>query len=394
MKQIIQIILTSIIIAAPIRASMESSNGKYIAVSNSKPGKSTNTEAEIFDRIFSKSLEDGMRHLNTRDLAQLDPLVGDTACHMRVPRIIALYRKAQAQQVPLSASEKEFLTLCRLLTISKEIVYKNGIIDKEKTQYKQVDPTLTKKMGELLIKKTQDRLAQLTVIAMQEAAAQLGDQELMRAVSEPCIKIDNEIFKRRHCACYVGLKIMLLTCIAQKIPLLISIQRSVENQTHTVYFLYKVVNNNYVAALPEEFDLAQPVLRIEGYSKDLVKPLNIEEFITAFCELDIVQVVLKNGAAHTQYVGKQKETDIPFEECQLVNLKKEMTQLRELAQNGYSQKNPSVFAIDHIYAQTMGNIVQMDELAPKAAVRKLISAAILAPEVVKLITDYAVGPTL
>ena len=69
-----------------------------------------------------------------------DPLVSDTACHLRAAYLVALLRKVRRQ--PISADENAYLQTCKLLTQTKDREYDAfGLITREVTNIKLLPQT-------------------------------------------------------------------------------------------------------------------------------------------------------------------------------------------------------------------------------------------------------------
>lgn len=345
---------------------------------------------DLVTTIKAECLNEAYDALAKGNLQMLDALVGDTACHARVPMIISIYKNI-INSTALNKRQEEFIMLCRMLTKSKHLTYETNDINikLETSDYKQLNDELSKGKGIELIKKSQTLLSSLTVKAIQEIGKEFNDDELSQALEYT--KLDNPIFKRLHTPCYPTSKVVLLNCLKNQIPLIIKVNRL--NQDDTLdgifYFMYAAINDKYTLTNnTNKFKLQQPVIVIEGFSSKTIGGESQEEktnyflnqltksdtsgFIDLFCRLDIMNVFFINAAAHSQYSGKAlANVAIPFTDSQL-KLKEEMDSFKA-KELGFSKDNKAyIFLIDHIFADTLGNILNLSSINDKETIKKYI----------------------
>jgi hypothetical protein len=307
--------------------------------------------------IRNQYLSEAYTALCSGNLDLLDAYVGDTDCNMRALIILKIYQDLQAHNFNLNTLnniQKEFLALCRLLNATKQTSYKiNGTIHQTVTRHHVLN-IKDKLKCKIFIKQMRDRLTLLTVLLMQENAAQLKDKELITYTTS------KSNLAPRPIAYYPGFKILLLSCLQQKIPLLIRIHKKIDVNWHALNFFYKPINNKYVLSISDEYPNNQAILFINGYSdspenknKDGKDYKSKESYIGDICERSIEETLLINAAAHTQYLDR---SDIPFSQLNLHNLKQEINTYKLLADTGYTAQNSTVLVIDHMSAQTLSNI--------------------------------------
>lgn len=382
--------------------------------------KATNESLLDFLAPYQKHLQNVQDLLIDGQLDAFDALVQDSACHARVPEIIAIYQfyvrlteclnllidDDKIKKIIKVYLETEFLQLCRLLTITKSVLRNShGVITNQRTIFKQLCNSLSKNKGNSLILKTQRRLAQLSVETIQKEASLLKDLELSKAVSDQACRYDNDQHhKRLHGPWYATFKVMLLSCLANNISLVIKLI-----QQHAVeYFFYESHNNKYVLAHHCNHDKKQAVVVIEAYRGNLFGLLtNTNNRESKFCsdnskkyfsDIDIMQALLLNVANHPQYVGNLNQNeDIPYSKLGLINLKYEIEQLRKNSY-GYTRESPSIFVIRHVYAQTLGHILNEPEIQKNQLIRKCIAESIsnriAQLELHRLICEYTLGFTM
>jgi hypothetical protein len=297
--------------------------------------------------------KEALHNLIDGNLQAFDALVGDTACHIRALYIAMLYDKLQAAQVStdrVTQDELDFATLSFMLTKTKEVNYSDlGSIIVEKTNYKLLDPTLSKAKGDLLIKKAQTKLAELSVNFLQEQAKLFNDTGLQQALS--IVLIDDHIFKRKTIACYPSLKLIFLCMIAQERPLIIKLTRpcsECSSKRHVMGFFYKPIDGIFTFCTPEQGDLNRAALVIEGFCELRQLCREFQHFCFKFQEYSIFDIILANAAAHPQFAGKNNQDET------VLNLQEELTFYTRFAQtHGCCNKNPALFCIDHISCKTV-----------------------------------------
>lgn len=309
-----------------------------------------------------------LEQLKTGNLASFDALVGECACQVRAVKIVSIYSNFLRVGIEnLTAEELEFLTLSYLLTVAKGkrndrspvvLDFKHKFTINEETSYKylqKITPDkLTYKPGTALIQAAQRRLAELSVKFLQELAKKRSDKELISALSYTLFDRDETCLKREHCGYYPSMKILLNYILSEGYAIGLYIQ-SINPEDLKVHKLYYKPKNGILTFIYEdEINDNDPILIIQGHSALVNDQENgLREIQPIFSKLGIEDIILANFAAHPQFAGKQKSSDIPYEKLGIFNLLEQKNQHHSFAEtHGCSLDNMNLFFLNHIYATT------------------------------------------
>ncbi len=326
-----------------------------------------------------------------RELALFDALVGEEACHIRAVKVHELSMRLlqdptlqHALQVlntkineveqkamhllhrPTDLKKKENITMGRYLQmhgmdieVSADLLF---LIESRLLTLSKIDAggkdrtdcaTLQKMSGlsasnvSDLVKHVQKHLSELSVGYIQECAEQKDIPHIA-----PCL--DEGL--RSQVPCFFALDMLLHRMHATEQPLLIKVVEKEgatlqEAQTtgKKMHFLFHPENGFFHRK--EDSSLDTTAVVVEGNCLKSTEHPCFEEKMAGFAQEDIGSVILANAAQHTQYAG-QKLTREPVDLPGLDSYK------QMAYAGGFSLTNPSVFCIEHIFADTIRRHVE------------------------------------
>lgn len=372
-----------------------------------------NDSSKIEQEIFQQAHGEACGALKTGRLSVLDPLVGDTACHVRALELAIIYKKDLAG-MQLSKEDSEYITLCHLLTKTKSRVREPGLLltAAEKTNVKGLG-NVTVAHGDRIVRRMQKMLSEVSVKKLQDESCALGDDELAKALK--ITKIDNETYKRLHMPAYPTLKAVLFASLRNQIPLAIKLDRyESDSSINRAILLYKPAQSTFILSHADTFDTGSPILIFEAMSSaqgakisapqmthaeremNELSQLRFDQFIASFGRLNIMSTILKCIANHPQFVGKDLAgIDISFDN-KLSKLKKEMEMMRFDAQFGFMRNQtggPYTCVVNHVHASTISEMLLDKNLAERYKIRRAIrdSLNIIKTEDQDSIIEYLYG---
>ncbi len=228
---------------------------------------------------------EALAHLQTGNLTKFDPLCGDTACQLRVPRILNLFNKNKNNEM-LTPEDLRFLSLTYLLTESKTKEYSENQPD---TYIEKIN---LKKLGELL-NKTKEDTASLEIPLKRETAnlALKCFYQLSKKRNEPNLLIKTE--KKTPKAdiptipCFLSMQGLLDILKEKEVPIVL-----LEVGTNKIFPLTNSKN-----LTPKSNDI---YAIISGTSKDA-------KLLTTQNEKALKNIILANALDHPQ-IGSKKDS--------------------------------------------------------------------------------------
>ena len=218
------------------------------------------------------------------------------------------------------------------------------------------------------IHKMKEQLAQSSVEFVQKEAQLIGGNRyavLKTMVSAPFIKIyeSRPVLPNFHC-----MEILFTRALCQNRFLVLKIAEWVDEGTKKIpentRSLVLQPDSDKLSFIPtkiDQLDLKQPAIIIEGKRiKKREAMTSFEDIQQSFLKENLFQLLLITASQDPQYLNGEKAEQIPFEsysDDSLIQEEKKWFQtLNQLAlEKGVSHLNPSLFLIDHIFCDQIGN---------------------------------------
>lgn len=315
------------------------------ACSMDNSGKQERLDIACDEKLIAPFVDDGVACLKNGQLAKLDPLVGETACHIRAVRVADLYDRMQDGGA-LTDRDKLLVGSMYMLTKARVIEEKGDGYD-ELIDTKILKP-LSNQKAKNAVKNAQRFVAADSVNYIRDIAQQMSDvqrDDVVKALS--VIRYTESPFCRPSLACFPSvLTLVERTRIANRPIVLRYGATSSLKITEQQLF----VPNKTGTYVPGEFSALSPkqsTLVIEGISA--ATPMEIKA-------LNPAELFLMGASLHGQFAGKiNKDFDIPYKELNIEKLGSLKTSYAEKAKNcGVTGEKQSLFFIEHIFAGTLG----------------------------------------
>ena len=282
---------------------------------------------------------------------EFDPLVGDTACHIRAAKVCDLAEMLfkseefgrevalaiQSPSLPMSG-DLNFLIQCYFLNFIKEII-PQGHTYLERTNTKQAAQMfqISSSKVEDLRKKVQKLMAGQSVDYIESRSK----HSLKMFFLDPyCLKDGNN---RPLIPCYFSMRVILKE------------SRYILLKCNEISFLYEGGSYEY----PKYTDMKSIPIEIQKMPAMVVKGFSLppkDGLGEALKEISLKIMLLANAAAHSQYAG---DRSIPFPEKPEDLIGHQQEKFLEMKQRaevlGCSITNPSLFCIDHIFCAQIGS---------------------------------------
>lgn len=292
--------------------------------------------------ILPEYIEKGIAALKDGALRDLDPLVGDTACQIRMAYIGDLYDRVQKGGT-LTDNEKKFVGYSAALTAIKQYAVSDSVIKET------LDATalgIGTKAGRRFVDTAQQYVAEGSIAYIRELAKQLPNAQHDAVNTALSITHHTEL-KRPIVACYPGF-----------IPILHhvkTIQRPIVMRYDTKPSL---TPKNIVAFVPNAQGVYKPVNPADIDEKRAVfaiDAVSIAKSAQSIESANIEESILTDASTHPLFAGKiNSAIDLPYCELGIESLKKDRMGRVALAESlGVTRKNPTLFSMDHIFAATM-----------------------------------------
>ncbi len=345
------------------------------------------------------AMEQTIAALKMGDFEQFDAVVGENACQIRSVKIAMIAQKCLNSVEPILSKindakrtieglrleplmkrgislegllkeekldvalsfDELFLIESFLLSVAKTVetakpefpLFRNDAAAPNKLERFQIDVTTTYKKQ--LVKRVRQLLSKASVTFVQEQARSLNDRQLERMCSDefvfnydnwlPCIPM------------FWTYKTLLLSAREQGIPIVIYAKFLAKDQENKVvdeeciFFKPKGVKA-YEAFTPDEADLEKVAIVVQGIlcanTADLPTKDQWRQEFTAQKPDD---VILAGAADHRQYPDAAEDRRIE------ALGDKEFESYKEMASSkGYTEKNPTMFFIQHVYPAVVRSI--------------------------------------
>ncbi len=336
------------------------------------------TAKAIIEQFNTTAYEQSLEALNTGDLAQLDPLVGDSACQIRVPLVINMYnRYQQEKEEALSEEDRKILTSCRLLT-----QVNNGTsTDIKKLFFNQTIPSNSqiKNYYEPFVLGHKKNLRTVSVELITKLIHELKDTELASCINH--YQTSGVAQKTETLLPFYPMsKVIFKAIVASGCPIILRITHFCpqEQHLHISTITYTVKNGSLCLNDTKELDENQAAMIIEGFSSsnndNLIASEQIQKLkdkksipFSPLCQNaqsqqnklaleDIFTILLANAALHPQFIGQaNKGKSIEFDQFHAPMLEAEFLAMQKKAKElGCGIEDTRMFTIRHIYAQTVG----------------------------------------
>lgn len=307
--------------------------------------------ADLTANCFAESCE----ALKSGQLDKFDALVGEASCQLRALKVALIYKKYLSSGISsLSIEEKEFIRLAYMLTKPKcEIKDEFGHSFYDKFDLKKLSNKLSGKTLSKLIYDSQRRLAELSVDSIQKLAQEDHDEDMVKALNYVLIDSEESRFRRKHVGCYPSIKFMLDYIKHHQIPMLVVVRPWQNSLTPYHKILYTSDGSKFTSINFKSINEDDAIVVVEGYS-NLLDDNNLSEINKQFEELGIDNVLLGTFATHPQFVSKNREADLPYEQLGLNGIMRDKLKHTELAEKfGCSMNNKKLFLATHIFASTL-----------------------------------------
>ncbi|NGX63140.1 MAG: hypothetical protein KR126chlam6_00547 [Candidatus Anoxychlamydiales bacterium] len=195
---------------------------------------------------------------------------------------------------------------------------------------------------------------------VQNLAAFLEDESLKTLVGKEAVFVDS--FVRSGIPCYFGMKILLLSMLKKDRTIILKIfdkssKRGLIDRTKSTSLVFKANKEKTdFVQVSGEIDIRENAFVIEGFKEDFKG--TERETIQKINEIGLIKILLSNDAAHAQYFTEQDEDPFKrFKENESVSSElAEFETLKKFAnENGCTSNKPTLFCIEHIYANNIGN---------------------------------------
>lgn len=355
-----------------------------------------------YQALLKASLE-ANSHFQNKDLERLDALVGENACQIRTDKAIIASKNATTNDFndrivkalqkmdlllnpnriePLmrsSVSLKSILASEEInisLTDEQDFVIQSFLLTEIKTatvatktlnsiyRIEASDPKKICRFGDItlsfarsLVAKARKNLASASVQFVRTSACQLQDPSLIRMISEEFTVTHNGL------SCipmFWTYKTILHTAQKEGIPLLIHV-KFLEKEANDEYsivdeehMLFQSTENKCFAEVnTAQADLKQPAFVVQGVAcAQKGESSTKAQWKETMRKISPVDVILAGAADHRQYPDAAQDSLIEkLADSEYENYK---TQAQS---NGFSDKNPSTFFIQHVYAARIEKIV-------------------------------------
>lgn len=292
-----------------------------------------------------------------KEFNQFDALVKDCACQIRALQVIRLATNrefitslvetlqtldatdVERGDVPLSEDQLRMI-VAYLLTISREKTTRerNGRDDyKESGNSLKILPRISKNKADGVLKRMIKLLAKDSTNFVRDEADRLGLYVGEEKLIGP--------FKIPQLSFYRMTKVVFLSAAEQSIPVLVKI-RKVESafdqfKTFALFETNGLGEYAFSVLTNEKIESQEPCLVIEGFTSSSRKVA-----LEAIKEIGLMRMIDLNAAQHTQFTDKSDPVD------EDLDLSMDAT---EAVSRGFSDSNFSVYCIDHIFCDVLGN---------------------------------------
>lgn len=333
-------------------------------------------EKEVFIKRFTDNEQQftatAMHEIAAGLLGNFDPLVGDTACHLRA-LFIALFYDALHNGLMLDTSLIRFATLTHILAAARRMNYSpDGFVITEGLDRKGLPAPFTQAhlnfLQQLVADYTVRFMQQLAV--MQEDSLGILEKELTLALSQP--KIDTN--GRSVLACFPAFYLMLRTLAQHSIPVIIRLRVShtTHEEAQNCFTIPLLCTDPYtlqfsVMSLDEqEYYANRSAVVISGQStiffNDAVKQEIFDNNIELYFSEHITDILLANAAMHEQYPTSCHYQDEDFGQFNLlaqVYANSRAYGIKNGCDESVLTSNNALFVIKHIHADLFKNVLSI-----------------------------------
>ncbi|NGX47646.1 MAG: hypothetical protein K1000chlam3_01025 [Chlamydiae bacterium] len=320
---------------------------------------------------------------------EFDALVGENACQIRAVKVAMIASKNLVDPKPLLASiqkrheelptsaekgksleallkdkdiqlssEAAFLLEAYILTVAKSI-------DESPSQLRRMEKgspnQLVTKLGAPsinfatnLTKKVRIFLSQASVKFVQEQADSLGDKQLQRMASQD--------FEFKFKGCWPSLpmfwtyKTLLFAARQEGIPLIFRVRFQATDdgfrQIRQTYLFLKPGEKSYELCDPSQEDRKKAMIFIDGVAQAKLSDLPTNQQWKENLSSRNLEAIFAGAAAHRQYPDVKEDSRIKALQDE------EFLKSQQLAQQaGFSEENPSMFFIQHVYPISLGKAI-------------------------------------
>lgn len=253
------------------------------------------------------------------DIVSIDPLVGDSACHIR-----AVYQAYLASKSSLTDLEVEYLNFAEFLTTVKQVERDAfEIIIEEKIDS---DKVKTKAISQAEMAKRKKLVADMAIKFFEESCEKLQQVEIKNLGKRimKASKVDFPVL-----SLYLSAKMMLYACSVNKIPLFVYLKRLTgeENQ-------YKLDSSNvYSYEYSEDVSAFVPAVLAEDKSGVAIEMIScrvsgtetMDDLVMQLTQQDVATLIMIMAAGHDQYPklvkteDKLRESDADLKDLPVTN---------------------------------------------------------------------------
>lgn len=326
--------------------------------------------------------------LETGDLEQIDPLVGDNACQIRALKIASIFKFLKTNIEPeratlrktsddIEAHLKEkimsvnqllkmsdpkisphllFFIRCHFLTIIKKIhpsKIESPLLPNESSDFNALQetkiPCASSLSGSFCVNLCHKLRKDLSWDSIEHMKG-------YGPIHEGHIKTDK--LGLHHLSYFLSFKIFAIQMLALKIPVILRTELKNINDNYktvnTTTLFMKVVNGNYIQASPTDEDRDEKAILIQGVTTGTMSDLiDYSSWNKKLMSYPLTKMLFNYGAAHRQFPDgtEPPEHEPDFEACR-----------NEAEAAGHSLKNPSTFFLMHVSASSIGRFEESSAL--------------------------------
>ena len=298
-------------------------------------------QEKICCSFLVKLTEQSLKAFIDREREKFDALVGDTGCHKRAIEVVAMARDpkmveeigsvlkcVQERGLETELSTRvHFLLLSYMLTLSKRLYPETNKEETDKKKLKEIEPKLANKKCSYFVRAAKTTLGRLSTEFLQRAEVNASLRE--KLVVKLC-HFGAQLEPIPVMPCFHEVKSVLHRSSTLLLIVRLQTTLSPTSEVGRLRLFYR--EGKRIEAEPG------PVLAFEGYTVRADHTVVVEELD----DCDLEEVLLINCAQHPQFAGRERHDPVDDEE---------LKQLASLAvERGCGMKNPTLFAIDHIFA--------------------------------------------
>ena len=264
-----------------------------------------------------------------------------------------------------------FLTRCYLVTLVKV-----DVVRQEMGFYSYQIHFNSKKLGECefvvptqllieIVDQAKRAICQDSIAYIQDASCKLDGMrgEELQAIATSSRRVESK--ERFELPFFHLIQVIFQRAMKEQIPILVKVRNIAAHPLTEKSFvdvaLFKSTGETYKVSEILSEDLAKRVIVIEGYSKVAFEKLKSPEFVDRLLDQSggLLRLIDLNTAQHGQFTDQSKSCREMFRAIPRIESEEEemLVQLfEEAVVKGFSMENPSVYCIDHVFCDLLGNL--------------------------------------